>query len=127
MIADFPAAPDFSRIKARSMEVVYSRRVDGEIVDEPIEVSEIVDIPELDMNDPLVKMAMGCPISMDWIKYKGEVCVGQYNWEESKARGIPMIDLSVCMTQAFNQNIYATVPYEKELFKKHSFRGKRNL
>lgn len=108
------------------MEVVYSRRVDGEIVDEPIETAEIMDIPDLDMNDPLVKMAMACPISLDWIKYKGEVCVGQYNWEESVAQGRPMIDLSFCMTQSLNQIIYATVPYEKELFRKHSFRGKTN-
>lgn len=70
------------------------------------------------MSDQTTKLFYSVPFCMDWITYDGEVCVGQFNWEESTKTGKAMIDLSVCMTQAFNQNIYATVEYDPKRFAK---------
>lgn len=78
---------------------------------------EQIEFPELDMNDPVVKMMLRLPFSIDWIDFKGETVVAQTNYEASKKAGKPMMDISYCMTRALNQNIMYTVQFDKNKFK----------
>ena len=65
----------------------------------------------------LERMAYRLPVYFDWVEYKGERCVAQFNWERSKIAKKPMMDISICMTRALNQNIIKTVQYDKSKFK----------
>lgn len=52
-------------------------------------------------NDPVFIRAKDCPlVGPEWCEYKGEVFVGQLNYERSKQSKRTMIDLHYCMTAA---------------------------
>ncbi len=73
--------------------------------------------PKLSPEDSRVwDMLERLPITLDWVKYKGESCVAQINWEVTKKAGRPMMDLSYCMTKALNQVILKTVQWDKNKF-----------
>jgi len=63
------------------------------------------------------EMLMKLPICVDWVEYKGETCVAQWNYEATKKARKPMVDISYCMTEALNQNIMFTVQWDKNKFK----------
>lgn len=63
------------------------------------------------------KMLMRLPVCMDWVNYKGEDVVVQWNFEATEKAGKPMVDISYCMTEAFNQIILKTVQWDKKKFK----------
>jgi len=65
----------------------------------------------------IANMMYRMPFEMDWISYKGEVCVGSFNWEASKKAKRPMIDISYCLTKALNGIHLQTVQYDKNKFK----------
>lgn len=68
-------------------------------------------------NDPIFIMAKDCPlIAPEWCEYKGEVYVGELNYERSKQSKRIMIDLSFCMTKALNQSIMKTVMWNPKKF-----------
>lgn len=70
------------------------------------------------MTDQQVKkMALKIPFEMEWVEYKGETFVAQFNYERSRQARKPMLDLSICMTRAINQVIIDTVQYDKSKFK----------
>ncbi len=60
---------------------------------------------------------MKLPIVLDWVKYKGETCVAQINYEATEKAGKPMMDISYCMTRAINNTILETVQWDKSKFK----------
>lgn len=54
---------------------------------------------------------------LDWVNYRGEDVVIQWNYEATRKARKPMVDISRCMTAAFNQNILKTVQWDKKHFK----------
>lgn len=62
------------------------------------------------------KMLMRLPVCMDWVKYKGEDVVIQWNFEATEKSKKPMVDVSYCMTKAINQVILKTVQWDKSKF-----------
>ena len=66
------------------------------------------------------KMIERLPFVFDWVKYKGEDVVAQINIEATKKARKPMLDISYCMTKAFNQVIIKTVQFDKSKFEKSS-------
>lgn len=72
---------------------------------------------EIDMNDPIIKMGMKLPFAVDWVEYKGETVVAQFNYEASQKAKRPMVDISYCMTRALNQTILFTCQWDKNKFK----------
>ena len=75
------------------------------------------DVGEVDMNDPITKMLLKLPFSIDWVQYKGDDVVAQLNYEATAKAKKPMVDISYCMTRAINQNIMFTCQYDKNKFK----------
>ncbi len=67
--------------------------------------------------DNIEKMLMRLPIACDWVQYKGETVVAQINWEATVKAKRPMMDISYCMTMAFNQSIMFTCQWDKNKFK----------
>lgn len=63
-----------------------------------------------------VKMLMKLPVCIDWVKYKGEDVVIQWNLEATEKARKPMLDVSYCMTKALNQVIDETVQWDKSKF-----------
>lgn len=59
---------------------------------------------------------------MEWVKYKGEVCVADLNYEKSIKAKRPLINIHYCMTKAHNGVIIETVNFKPEDFKKHFFK-----
>jgi hypothetical protein len=53
---------------------------------------------------------------LEWCWYEGEQVVAQPNFEATRHTGRAMLDLSYCMTEAINQHIERTVPYEAAAF-----------
>lgn len=64
------------------------------------------------------KWILNCPISANWLEYKGETYFGMLNYERSVAARRPMIDLSYCATRAFNGVVIKTVAYNRNKFAK---------
>lgn len=60
------------------------------------------------------------PFVFDWVNFKGEDVVAQINIEATIKAKKPMLDISHCMTKAFNQIIIKTVQFDKSKFKKSS-------
>lgn len=56
-------------------------------------------------------------ISLGWIWYKGEIYYAQPNYHATVKAKKPMLDLSECATQAFNNNVLMTVQFDKSKFK----------
>jgi len=75
----------------------------------------------------MLKMFERLPIILEWCEFKGEIVVAQINYEESERVGRPMMDLSECMTRALNQNIFATVQWDKNKFKPCALTNHWNL
>ncbi len=67
-------------------------------------------------NDPIDNMLMKLPICCDWVRYKGEDVVAQWNYEATEKAKKPMVDISYCMTRALNQIIDSTVQWDKNKF-----------
>lgn len=63
------------------------------------------------------RMLMRLPVCMDWVNYKGEDVVIQWNFEATEKAKKPMVDVSYCMTKALNQVILKTVQWDKKHFK----------
>ncbi len=63
------------------------------------------------------RMLMRLPVCVDWVKYKGNDVVVQWNFEATKKAKKPMVDVSYCMTKALNQVILKTVQWDKRRFK----------
>jgi len=63
------------------------------------------------------KMLMRLPVCIDWVNYKGEDVVIQWNFEATEKAKKPMVDISYCMTKALNQVILETVQWDKSKFK----------
>lgn len=61
-------------------------------------------------------MLMKLPICCDWVNFKGEDVVAQWNFEATAKARKPMIDISYCMTKALNQVIDETVQWDKKKF-----------
>ncbi len=63
-----------------------------------------------------------CP-TFEWVEFKGEKLVAVLNWEESKRRQKPVLDLSYCMTTALNDccYIYKGVLWNPKKFKLDPF------
>lgn len=53
---------------------------------------------------------------LEWCWYEGKLLVAQPNLEATRHAGRAMLDLSYCMTEAMNQSIERTVPYEPVAF-----------
>lgn len=68
--------------------------------------------------DQIPKWIMDCPISANWLEYKGETYFGIINYERSVTAKRAMIDLSYCATRAMNGVVLLTVHYSKKHFKK---------
>jgi hypothetical protein len=63
---------------------------------------------------------MACPISCNWVKYKGEIKFAMLNYERSIAANQPMIDLCYCATTGLiNGRVEKTVRYDAKKFKMH--------
>lgn len=52
----------------------------------------------------------------EWCRYKGEEIVSFPNLDATIEKGRMMLDLSYCMTEAYNENVLCTVPYSKKHF-----------
>lgn len=63
------------------------------------------------------KMLMNLPVCLDWVNYKGEDIVIQWNYQATQKAGKPMVDISYCMTKALNQEIDQTVQWDNRHFK----------
>lgn len=61
---------------------------------------------------------LNCPVSANWLEYKGETYFGMINVERSLKARRPMIDLFYCATEGLNYNVLKTVQYSKKHFKK---------
>jgi hypothetical protein len=64
------------------------------------------------------KYILECPISAQWLEFKGETYFGMLNYEASLKARRCMIDLSYCATRAFNGIVIKTVQYSGKHFKK---------
>ena len=62
------------------------------------------------------EMLFRLPVCMDWVNYKGQDVVIQWNYEATKKARKPMVDLSYCMTKALNQLVLKTVQWDKSKF-----------
>lgn len=71
-------------------------------------------------NFAMPKWMDGCPISYDWVKYRGEVFFAVLNWEESDKRGKPVFDLAYCATKAMNGIFLKQRVYRKSTMQLHS-------
>jgi hypothetical protein len=58
---------------------------------------------------------------MEWVKYKGEVCVADLDYEKSIKAHRPLINIHYCMTKAHNGTVIKTVNFKPEHFQKHTF------
>lgn len=67
----------------------------------------------MDINKSLSKL----PISFDWVNYKGVNVVAQINFEATQKARKPMVDISYCLTKAFNGVVLKTVQWDKSKFK----------
>ena len=56
------------------------------------------------------------PFIMDWVLYKNEKVVANFNLEATLKANKPMFDISYCMTKAFNGIVLKTVQYDKNKF-----------
>ena len=63
------------------------------------------------------RMLMRLPFCLDWVNYKGDDVVAQWNLEATIKANKPMVDISYCMTKALNQVILETVQWDKSKFK----------
>ena len=70
------------------------------------------------VSSTIPKWIWKCPISANWLEYKGETYFGMLNYERSVAARRPMIDLSYCATRAFNGVVMKTVAYDRNKFNK---------
>jgi hypothetical protein len=61
-----------------------------------------------------------CPVTFDWVEYKGETMFAGINYERSIQAKRPMIDLFYCATKAMNNIVIKTVQYNKKKFKPSS-------
>lgn len=68
---------------------------------------ELKDVPEFILN---------CPVSFDWLTYKGETFFGGLNYDRSIKANRPMIDLYYCATTAMCGCVIKTVQYDKKHF-----------
>lgn len=66
----------------------------------------------------LDKIISKLPIVYDWVNYKGEDVVASINIERTLKAKKPMMDISYCMTKAFNDIHLKTVIFNKKHFKK---------
>jgi hypothetical protein len=64
------------------------------------------------------KYILECPVSAQWLEFKGETYFGMLNYEASLKARRCMIDLSYCATRAFNGVVIKTVQYSGKHFKK---------
>ncbi len=53
-----------------------------------------------------------------WVKYRGTDVFACVNWEKSEKAHRAIIDISYCVTAAFNGQVIKTVNWKKELFTK---------
>lgn len=60
---------------------------------------------------------LACPVSANWIEYKGKTYFAMLNYERSVSAHRPMIDLCHCVTRALNGIVIKTVAYDKGKFK----------
>lgn len=60
---------------------------------------------------------LNCPISFQWVEFKGETMFAGINYDRSVKVGRPMIDLHYCATTACNGVVLKTVQYDKKKFK----------
>jgi len=69
-----------------------------------------VDIPDF---------ILQCPISANWVDYRGKRKFAMLNYDESIKRGKPMVDLCYCATAGLiNNRVEKTVPYLERNFTK---------
>ncbi len=54
---------------------------------------------------------------MKWVKYRGETCVADLDYEKSIRAHRPIINIHYCMTKALNGVIEQTVNFKPEYFK----------
>lgn len=66
----------------------------------------------------LDKLISKLPIVYDWVNYKGEDVVASINIERTLKAKKAMMDISYCMTKAFNDIHLKTVMFNKKHFKK---------
>jgi hypothetical protein len=67
--------------------------------------------------DKYTNMLMRLPVCMDYVEYKGEDVVIDYNFEATKKANKPMVDIYYCLTQAINNIKLKTVQWDKNKFK----------
>jgi hypothetical protein len=59
---------------------------------------------------------------MEWVRYKGQVCVADLDYDKSIRAHRPIINIHYCMTKAHNGVIERTVNFNPGDFKKHTFK-----
>jgi len=55
--------------------------------------------------------------NLEWVNFKGENVVIQWNLEATKKARKPMVDISHCLTKALNNIVIKTVQWDKSKFK----------
>lgn len=59
-----------------------------------------------------------CPITLDWVEYKGETYFAEFDVEKSLKAGRPIIGIGYCATQVIvNRRIDSWHNYSPETFK----------
>jgi hypothetical protein len=71
------------------------------------------------------KIIDNLPIVFDWVNYKGEDVVASINIDRTKKAKRPMMDISYCMTQAFNNVHLKTVRFDKNKFRKSKLQNSK--
>jgi len=86
------------------------------------ELSKNTQVPQCDKtavsDSSLGKLISKLPIVYDWVNYKGEDVVASINVERTLKAKKAMMDISYCMTKAFNNIHLKTVMFNKKHFKK---------
>lgn len=63
-----------------------------------------------------IELMDNVPVHMDWVKFKGEHCVVDYNVQATMKAGKPMVNIYYCMTKALNSIVDQTVQWDKKKF-----------
>ena len=75
-------------------------------------------LPQTAVSDSsLDKLISKLPIVYDWVNYKGEDVVASINIERTLKAKKAMMNISYCMTKAFNNIHLKTVMFNKKHFK----------
>lgn len=85
---------------------------------------ETVTHPEFHGEPDAPAWLMAVPFWMNWVTYKGEVCVCSVNYDKSLRAHRPIMDIHYCMTKALNNVVMKSVNWNLEHFKAHKFDDK---